>query len=114
MTQKQTAADEHEIVVTLRLRFKPGTTSETLDKILPTVTRTREEPGNIEFSVYRARDDDDLLILFERWKNQAALEQHWQMDYTKEAMSVFEQNLLKPLSEEDDVTYLRDIMPVAR
>lgn len=113
MMSDNTVAGDEEVIVTLKLRFRPGTIAEALDRIVPIAAMTREEPGNIEFNVFRARDDDDQLVIFERWVNQAALERHWQEDYTKEVLAIFERDLAAPLSERDDVTYLRDMLRAA-
>lgn len=99
-----------EVIVTLRLRFKPGTVDHVLSRVIPIARITREEDGNISFDVFRARDHDDQLIIFERWRNQAALGSHWNEPYTKEVLALFEEHLLNPLSETEDVTYLRDMM----
>ena len=56
---------------------------------------------------------DDRLVLFEKWANQAALEAHWQQDYTKRVLVLFEENLVLPLSRTKDVTYLSDMMRAA-
>lgn len=96
----------------VRLHFKPDILDSVLARILPIARLTRAESGNIEFNVYRERDKKDRLLIFERWENQAALEHHWQQDYTKEALGIFEQYLLKPLSDEDDVTYMCAMIPM--
>lgn len=102
--------DENEVTVTLRLIFKPGTLDSVLAELLPIAHLTRGEKGNIEFNVYRARDETDQLFIFERWTDQSALERHWQEDYTKRVLALFDENLLRPLSQKEDVTYLRDLM----
>ena len=114
MTKIDSIADDHEVIVMLRLKFKPGVVEHVLSELVPIVVMTREEPGNIEFNIYRARDEDDRLVLFERWVNQAALGQHWQQDYTKRVLVLFEENLVQPLSQTEDVTYLSDLMRAAR
>jgi len=113
MTKDNTIADDQEVIVMLRLKFKPGSIDHVLGEIVPTGVLTRQETGNIEFQIYRAQDDNDRLVLFERWANQAALDQHWQQDYTKRVLAIFEENLIRPLSETEDVTYLSDMMRTA-
>lgn len=113
MTKIDTIAGGQEVIVMLRLKFKPGTIDHVLGELVPMVRLTHQETGNIEFHVYRAQDDDDRLVLFERWANQAALDQHWTQAYTKRALALFEENLIRPLSPAEDVTYLRDMMRAA-
>ena len=113
MTKNNAIAGDQEVIVMLRLRFKPGAIDDVLIELLPIVALTRQETGNIEFQIYRAQDDKDRLVLFERWANQAALDQHWQQDYTKRVLTIFKGNLIRPLSETEDVTYLNDMMRTA-
>ena len=113
MSKIDSIVGNQEVIVMLRLKFKPGTIAHVLSELVPTVRLTREETGNIAFDVYRAQDDDDRLVLFERWSNQAALELHWQQDYTKRALVLFEENLIRALSQTEDVTYLSDVMRAA-
>ena len=113
MTKDKAIAGDHEVIVMLRLKFKPGAIDHVLSELVPIAVLTREETGNIEFHIYRAQDDDDRLVLFERWANQAALDQHWQQDYTKRVLALFEENLIRPLSQTEDVTYLSAILQAA-
>lgn len=113
MTKIEPMEGAEEVIVMLRLKFKPGTIDHVLSEIAHSAFLTREEAGNIEFNVYRAQDDDDRLVLFERWADQAALELHWQQHYTKRVLSIFEENLVRPLSQTEDVTYLGDALRAA-
>lgn len=110
MTKTDSIPNDQEVIVMLRLKFKPGAIDHVLSEIVPSVVLTREEQGNIEFQIYRATDDDDCLVLFERWENQAARDEHWQQDYTKRVLVLLEENLIRPLSQNEDVTYLTDTM----
>lgn len=110
MTNDGAIAGDQEVIVMLQLHFKPGTIDGVLRELVPIVRLTRDETGNVDFQVFRAKDDDDCLVLFERWANQAALEAHWAQDYTKRVLALFEDNLVRPLSQNEDVTYLTDMM----
>ena len=114
MTKPDTTAADPEVIVMLRLKFKPGALDHVLAEIVPIALQTREETGNVEFQVFRAKDDNDRLVLFERWTNQAALDAHWQLDYTKRVLALFEEHLVRPLSPTEDVTYLDDTMALMR
>lgn len=114
MTNPDTTASDPEVIVMLRLKFKPGALDQVLAELVPIALQTREETGNIEFQVFRAKDDSDGLVLFERWTNQAALDAHWQLDYTKRVLALFEEHLVRPLSPSEDVTYLDDTMALMR
>ena len=110
MTKNEVIEVGREVIVMLRLKFKPGAIAQVLNEIVSAAMLTRKEGGNIEFQVYRAKDDVDRLVLFERWADQAALDHHWQQDYTKRVLVLFEENLVRPLSQVEDVTHLSDVL----
>jgi quinol monooxygenase YgiN len=99
-----------EVIVMLNLHFKPGSAAKVLDKMVPGIRLTRKEAGNNEFRLFRVQGQEDKYVVFERWKDQAALDWHWQQPYTKEALELFDQHLARPLSETEDVAYLTDVM----
>ena len=113
MTEIGTIADDQEVIVMLQLEFKRGAIDHVLSELVPIAALTREETGNIEFHVFKTRDEDNRLVLFERWANQAALDWHWQQDYTKRVLALFEEHLVRPLSPSEDVTYLSNTMRAA-
>ncbi len=113
MTTDGPTAGDQEVIVMLQLYFKPGAIDRVVRELVPIVRLTREETGNIDFQVLRANDDDDRLVLIERWADRAALEEHWRQDYTQRVLALFEETLVLPLSHTKDVTYLSDMMRAA-
>lgn len=107
MDHSHQAADE-EVIVLLTLQFKPGTAEKVLASVVPSIRPTRAEAGNNDFQVFEVQGSPDKLIIFERWKSQAALEAHWQLPYTKEALALFDEYLVEPLSQTKDVAHLLD------
>lgn len=110
MNQIAQAAGADEVVVMLTLQFKPGSAEKVLERMIPSVRLTRAEPGNKEFQLFNVKGSEDKLVVFERWKDQAALEWHWEQPYTKETLELFGEHLAEPLSEAKDVLYLTDVM----
>ena len=110
MQQTPQVDQGEEVIVTLTLQFKEGSAEKALERMIPAIRLTRDEPGNHEFRLFRAKRGTDRFVIFERWKNQAALERHWEQPYTKEILALFEEHLARPLSEDEDVTYLADVM----
>jgi quinol monooxygenase YgiN len=104
----QTASDE--VIIMLTLQFKSGSAEKVLEKMVPSVRLTRDEPGNNEFHLFKVAGSEDKCIVFERWKNQAALEWHWEQPYTKEALELFGEHLLEPFSPAKDEIRLTDVM----
>ena len=58
---------------------------------------SRAEEGNIKYDYFFSEADDDELLLIEHWKDQAALENHFEQDHFKR---------LGPIKEE----YLDDVV----
>jgi quinol monooxygenase YgiN len=102
----------NEVIVTLNLQFRPGTLANVLQRLIPAVHQTRAEPGCVQFDVWKVKNVEAQLIIFERWKNQAALDLHWQQSYTKDALALFDEFLARPLSPEIDVSYLEEVAPL--
>lgn len=110
MDQTARATDPGEVIVMLTLQFNPGAAEHVLERMGPSVRLTRAEPGNAEFRVFRTTGSEDRVVIFERWKDQAALDRHWEQPYTKETLELFAAHLARPLSEAEDVAYLTDVM----
>jgi quinol monooxygenase YgiN len=110
MKQDAQTAVSGEVIVMLNLHFKPGSAEKVLKKMVPSIRRTRMEPGNNEFQMFKVKGSEDTFVVFERWKDQAALEWHWEQPYTKEALELFGEYLVTPLSNTEDVAYLTDVM----
>jgi quinol monooxygenase YgiN len=98
-----------EVVVALTLRFKPRTADAVLAGIIPSIAPTRAEKGNRQFDVFRVTAEPDTLVIVERWKDRHALQDHWQLPYTQQALALFEENLAEPLTDGRNVLYLTDM-----
>ena len=110
MNQTIQITGSEEVIVLLTLQFKPGTAEKVLASVVPSIRPTRAEAGNKEFQVFKVSGSADKVIIFERWKSQAALEAHWKLPYTEEALALFKVYLVEPLSVTKDVLYLMDMM----
>jgi len=110
MNQDAQTTSSGEVIVMLNLHFKPGSAEKVLEKMVPSIRLTRMEPGNNEFQMFKVKGSEDRYVVYERWKDQAALEWHWEQPYTKETLELFGEYLARPLSETENVAYLTDIM----
>ena len=106
MNRDSEATASDEVIVMLNLHFKPGSAEKVLETMVPSIRLTRMEPGNNEFQMFRVKGSQDKYVVFERWKDQAALEWHWEQPYTKETLELFSEHL----ATTEDVTYLTDVM----
>lgn len=64
--------------VTSTLRVREGRMSEALNAAQAHVARSRREDGCLRHEVFQAPDDPDLLFFYERWRDRAALDVHFQ------------------------------------
>ena len=69
------------LIVAGQFRTAPGTRQDFIDAVRPMVAATLEEPGCREYAFTPDPDDDDRLMLFELWDDQAALDAHFASDH---------------------------------
>lgn len=48
-------------------------------------------------------------MIVERWKDRQALQHHWQLPYTQQALALFEEYRAEPLIDGGNVLYLTDM-----
>jgi quinol monooxygenase YgiN len=90
------------IVLVAMYRCKAGKTEEvlaTLRAMAPLVKQ--HEPGCAMYQVSRAQDDPDVLMLYEQYVDQAALEAHRAMPHFKELID----GRVSPLLEKRERTF---------
>ena len=61
----------------------PGKGSELAKAYGPRCTEVMKEPGCEQFEVFQSATNPDKLALLERWKDQAALDAHAQVNKTR-------------------------------
>jgi quinol monooxygenase YgiN len=65
--------------------------------ILQIMEPTRAEAGCRRFDLLRQAGDEEKLYLLEEWDDDAALEQHYAMDYTRAVFARYEAWLDRPV-----------------
>ncbi|MCQ2380432.1 MAG: antibiotic biosynthesis monooxygenase [Victivallaceae bacterium] len=60
---------------------KPGRRDELLARLLECARQTRLEQGNICYRVHVSVKNPDLIMIYEQWRDAAALGAHTQMPY---------------------------------
>ena len=69
------------VVLYAEFTAKPGQ-EERVDELIGGLTdQVRAEPGNLEFVVYRERDESRRFFVFERYANEEAFQTHIGADY---------------------------------
>lgn len=66
------------IIVTARYKTKKGMRTEYIKAITQAgiISESRNEAGNISYEYFCPVDDDDEIFIFERWKDEEALNLH--------------------------------------
>lgn len=71
------------IIVTATITAKPGARDKIISKSQDVIGSTRLESGCISYGLFASTEDDDVLMMFEKWENMIALEFHKQTDHYK-------------------------------
>ena len=71
------------IIVTATITAKSGNRNEIISKSKDLIKATRQEAGCISYELLASTEDEDVLIMFERWEKMESLEKHMQTDHFK-------------------------------
>jgi quinol monooxygenase YgiN len=64
------------VIVAGSFEIKPEDREEFLTGRLDAMRASRSEPGNLEYTMSADPIDDGRVVLFERWEDQASLDDH--------------------------------------
>ena len=96
---KKSFGDEEQVDLIVTFEVKDGMQDKFLEQFQKSIGLSRPEDGNIAYHLHKIQDDQTHFVLYERWKNQAALDLHFEKPYTIELFDVFNATLTKPLNE---------------
>lgn len=102
-----------EVTLVVNFDVKPGAEAEFEQVFRRSVTCSRQEPGNILFNVHKVLGTERSYVLYEIWRDEAAVNFHFAQPYTVALFSMFERNLARPLSE-SGLHFLQDLDPQPR
>jgi len=71
------------IIVTAAITGKPGKRDELISKSQDVIKSTRLEQGNISYELLASTEDENVLLMFEKWENKEALDAHMQTEHFK-------------------------------
>ncbi len=74
---------DDEITIMCPIEAKPEFRASVREKILALAVQARAEKGNVCYVLHDAKDNPNLIMIYEKWKNQAALDEHMGRDYLK-------------------------------
>lgn len=82
--------------VTSTLRILDGRTDEALAVAREHVARSRNEDGCVRHDIFQAPDDPQVFFFFERWRDRAALDLHFQQPGSVEFVGTLAGMLSEP------------------
>jgi quinol monooxygenase YgiN len=71
------------------LRAKAGAEEELGRRLSALVEPTRQEPGCLHYQLHRSNSDQGLWVLYESWRSQTDLDQHFLKPYLTELLADF-------------------------
>jgi quinol monooxygenase YgiN len=86
------------LTIVARIRAKPGLEVRMQQDLLSLLTPTRAESGCITFDLLQDTTDPTVFVLYENWKNQTALDNHFQQPYVKQVLQAYEETLAEPIA----------------
>jgi len=75
--------ESSEITIIVPINAKAEFRDEVKEKLLEMTVLTNQETGNICYCLHQLEDDQNKFVIYEKWKDQAALDFHMNQDYLK-------------------------------
>lgn len=88
---------EQQISIVVFIKAKQETKQRVKDQLLHMVEMTNKEEGNVNYDLHVSSSDDSMFIIYENWKDQAALDYHMNQSYLKDFLSKENEQLEKPI-----------------
>lgn len=79
------------------LKAQPGKTETLRQALRALLLPTRQEPGNVDYSLFQLRDTPDTFYMRESWRDQAALEEHIALPHFQAFIAQMDDLLAEPL-----------------
>ena len=86
-----------QITLVCFIKAKENTKQLVAQKLKYLATMTSKEIGNINYILHSTDKDDTLFIIYENWKDQAALDKHMAQPYLIEFLSKTDELLQCPI-----------------
>ena len=105
------AGPNGEIVVLGTFTVTPGAEGEFEQVARRSIRCSRMEPGHVAFTMHKSLvGPGSTYVLYEVWRDEAALESHFHQPYTQALFRSFEQTLEAP----PDLKFLAELAPAPR
>ncbi|MBL3540582.1 putative quinol monooxygenase [Aminivibrio sp.] len=85
------------IIVSASFTAKPGMRDAIAEISRKAIELTRQEKGNISYTLFKSSDDDVTMMYFEEWESLDDLRAHLKTDHIREAREAREDMLDGPV-----------------
>ena len=83
-----------------RLEAKPGRGADLKAALIPVVAASRQEPGCINYDLHEDEADAERFVIYENWRDQAALDRHFEQPHSVALAAKLPDLLERPLTME--------------
>jgi quinol monooxygenase YgiN len=87
-----------EITLVVPIHAKDELRDEVRKRLLDLAEKTRKEKGNICYVLHEVYNEPNHFIIYEKWKNKAALDFHMGQEYLKAFLADEKKILSKPIA----------------
>ncbi len=67
---------DQAVYLFVRWQVKPGKISSVLETLSQVAAKSKSEEGNLLYNIHQSQSDENTLLLYEGYRNPAALEAH--------------------------------------
>jgi quinol monooxygenase YgiN len=76
-----------QITLIVPIKAKAETVDVVRDRLREMAELTRKEPGNINYIIHELTEEAESFIIYENWRDQAALDFHMDQEYLKKFLA---------------------------
>jgi quinol monooxygenase YgiN len=108
----KSASGTPEIIMLANVKLKEGCQLKFETLMKRVIAETRKEPGNIKYELLKVHGKNDTYIIYEKWKDQNALDLHMTQLYSQEVIELLAYSLTFPLNEVlNHIDFVEEIIP---
>lgn len=85
------------ITIVVPIKARPECRSTVRERLINLARQTGREAGNVFYRLHEAEADPAAFVIYERWRDQAALDFHMDQDYLKTFLAESEAWLREPI-----------------
>ena len=89
---------KEQITLIVPIKAKVKTVDVVRDRLLEMAKLTVQEPGNINYIVHELTEETGSFVIYENWRDQAALDFHMDQEYLKKFLADSETLLAEEIS----------------